>query len=194
MWRFGAVLCLLVIGCNSARSPEQPPQPASESPAVDLQRFERLIHRGINEFRIGEGLGALAWDGELHDIAEAHSHNMAQEDYFSHVSPSGATPSDRAGEADYECRKHFEGRIYTGIGENIYYTSQYESYRITRRGAEQSVQYDWKSLRELADEVVTGWINSPDHRRNILTRRYTREGIGAFLRDDYRIYVTQNFC
>ena len=37
-------------------------------------------------------------------------------------------------------------------------------------------------------------MNSPGHRENILTGVFDREGIGVEITQDYKVYVTQNFC
>ena len=40
-----------------------------------------------------------------------------------------------------------------------------------------------------AEEVVSGWVNSPSHKANLLYPDFTSEGIGV-----YNGYVTENFC
>ena len=42
-------------------------------------------------------------------------------------------------------------------------------------------------------EVVTGWMNSPDHRDNILDPEFTHLGVGVRLGGEYRIYWVQLF-
>jgi len=52
----------------------------------------------------------LAWSPALGMAAQAHSRAMAQEDYFAHTDPNGATPYNRARAAGYRGRQ---------VGENI---------------------------------------------------------------------------
>ena len=189
-------LCLLLFtlaACSSAerRTSLPPPSAAQERP---IDGLARLIHEEVNAYRADQGLPRLTWNAELAEIARRHSLDMAERDYFSHESPEGTSPTGRAQRSDYECRKQRGNRIRTGIGENIYATSQYESYRVTRRGEERTISFDWKSLSDVADEVVNGWIRSPGHRQNLVNDWYSMEGIGVVRRDDYRIYVTQNLC
>ena len=54
--------------------------------------------------------------------------------------------------------------------------------------------YNWSSTDEIAERAVTGWMNSPGHRQNILTPRYEIEGIGVAFSADNKIYITENFC
>lgn len=53
---------------------------------------------------------ALAWNAVLGAVAEAHSRDMANRKFFSHLGPDGRTPGDRAELAGY---------LGTQLGENI---------------------------------------------------------------------------
>ena len=48
------------------------------------------------------------------------------------------------------------------------------------------------TLKDLAFRIVDGWMNSPGHRKNILTETYDREGIGIGAEES--VWVTQNSC
>lgn len=113
---------------------------------------------------------------------------MAQNDYFSHESPSGETRSDRYDEFGYDCRADIDGsRYYTGA-ENILYT-----YYDTNVGTEDgTVRYT--NADELARGIVRGWMNSEGHRDNILMDAWDDEGIGIYVTPDGKVYATQNFC
>ncbi len=54
--------------------------------------------------------------------------------------------------------------------------------------------YDWKSLNEIADSTVKGWMASSGHRQNTLEKNYSRAGIGAAIAADGQVYITQVFC
>jgi len=41
---------------------------------------------------------------------------------------------------------------------------------------------------------VRGWMDSPGHRKNILTPHWRNEGVGVFLSPDEKVFITQNFC
>ena len=80
-----------------------------------------------------------------------------------------------------------------GVGENLFKTALYGSYRVQTTGRDTSRAYAWKTLGQLAEEVVQGWLSSPPHRRNLLGERYDRHGLGVQIADD-RVYVTQVLC
>ena len=49
----------------------------------------------INQERERHGEGALVANVKLTHAAQAHSRDMANEDYFSHIAPNGETPLQR---------------------------------------------------------------------------------------------------
>jgi uncharacterized protein YkwD len=53
----------------------------------------------VNEARVDAGCGALTADPGLAAVARAHSADMRDRDYFSHTSPEGLSPFDRAEQA-----------------------------------------------------------------------------------------------
>ena len=54
--------------------------------------------------------------------------------------------------------------------------------------------YDWKSRQEIAQSTVDGWMDSLDHRKNILDETFDQEGIGVVIAEDDKVFITQNFC
>ncbi len=113
-------------------------------------------------------------------------------DYFRHDNLLGQSPSDRAAQAGYRCRKDYGSYYSEGIAENIFQTSLYSSYTTTLGGL--VVSRDYMALEEIASQIVDGWMDSPGHRENILETSYDKEGSGAVVSADEKVYVTQNFC
>lgn len=154
---------------------------------TDLPAIEREIHRLINAERQNHGLGSLDWQDEIAAIARAHSQDMGTYRYFDHINPQGESPTDRAVRSGYPCRKF---RSY-GLAENILqaelYSSQTMIWFVIPAGK------DWDSVDELAERSVQSWMFSPGHRRNILTAKYDRAGVGGAIVGE-TIYLTQNFC
>jgi len=64
----------------------------------------------INEERRKNGAGLLVFNQALITAAQNHATDMANRNYFSHISPQGTTPADRAAAAGYPSRS---------VGENI---------------------------------------------------------------------------
>ena len=169
-----------------------PAGPAQDDPyPISPATLADRVHELINEQRVTGGLPALSSDPALTDIAENHSADMAANNYFSHVSPSGQTPTDRGTAAGYTCRKEY-GSYYTyGIAENIFQNNLYTTVTYYSNG---TYVYDWNSQEQIAQTTVGGWMNSTGHRKNILTPTYDREGIGVAISSDDKVYITEDFC
>ncbi|QUC65421.1 CAP domain-containing protein [Nitrosopumilus sp. K4] len=165
--------------------------PINKKPVIDKIKLEFQVHHLTNQYRLQNGLAALSFDDELSNIARHHSQDMASRNYFSHDSPEGNDPTDRASSQGYRCHKVIGNLIYEGIAENIFQNNLYDTVWYTN-GIPTS--YDWNTLEELATSTVDGWMDSPGHRQNILTKTFDREGIGVEIADDDKVYITQNFC
>jgi len=144
------------------------------------KQAEMEVHRLINLERVKHGLKTLEYDEKLSSVAKSHSIDMANNEYFSHETPEGLNPTDRAGKADYVCRYQIGNLIYSGIGENIHMVE----------GSSVSL---WSSPESIAELAVSGWMDSPGHKKNILTSNFSSEGIGVYI-STFTIHVTQNFC
>jgi uncharacterized protein YkwD len=150
-------------------------------PEVRIPALEQKIHQMINVQRQSNDREALVWDQALANVARAHSEDMAKRGYFKHVNPEGLTPMKRAAAAGYTCNL---------MGENIYQNNLY-SRVITEK---KRTTYDWNSMDQIAATTSSGWMNSPDHKQNILDKGYTRTGIGVAVASDDKVYITQMFC
>jgi uncharacterized protein YkwD len=106
----------------------------------------------LNAERSARGLAALHIDRRLTRSALGHSRDMVENGYFAHESLSGATFDARIARTGWT-----RGRSRWGVGENL----------------------AWGSLsRAPARAIVSAWMDSPGHRRNILERRFRTIGIG----------------
>ncbi len=177
-----------------------PPQPPSSSltsstpgaPYIDPAALEGRVHELINVQRGQNGLSSLSYDPFLADIARGHSWDMVTRNFFEHINPDGLLARDRGLAAGYPCIRVVKGGSYNGISENLYQGNRYDSYYSNAGGIITS--YNWSSVDDIAERAVTGWMNSPGHRQNILTTRYQLEGIGVSFSSDNKIYITENFC
>jgi uncharacterized protein YkwD len=132
---------------------------ASRCPGADvvpgpagLTEARRATFCLLNHERRVYGLRLLRPNTDLRDAAQAYSVAMVDEHFFGHVSPEGSTLLSRVRDTAYPFRSH--GWM---LGENI-------AWGAGRRGRPRA--------------VVRAWMRSPGHRRNILTARFTRVGIG----------------
>jgi uncharacterized protein YkwD len=166
--------------------------PAPHNPyTISTTALEERVHDLINEERTAQGLSALDTDPALAAIARAHSEDMAAQQYFAHVNPQGQDATARGDAAGYSCKKTY-GTYYTyGIAENLFLNNLYSS---ATYYSNRETEYTWNSPEEIAQTTVSGWMNSPGHRENILTPTYDREGIGVAIGTDDRVYITEDFC
>ena len=136
---------------------------------VESDAIEAAIHDLVNEHREDHDAGVVDHDGAIASMARTHSHDMATRDYFSHMSPEGDGPHDRM-DAMFpsDCR---------AVGENL---AMVRSVGVT-------------TDEELAERIVEGWLESDDHRENMLHNRWDRQGIGIYLAND-TAWATQKFC
>lgn len=79
--------------------------------AGNIAPSERTLLCLVNVYRAASGLPVLAHDPSLRTAARGHSEDMVSRGYFSHTSPDGSGPRERAIAAGYPSD--------AGIGENI---------------------------------------------------------------------------
>ncbi len=121
--------------------------------ASNTARIVRSTLCLINSQRRHFGLVPLVEDTRLDHAAQAHSDDMVAHGYFDHVSPSGSTPEGRLTAVGY-----LTGNVGYEVGENI----------------------AWGTLNlGTPGSIVTAWMNSPDHRANILRAVFRQTGIGV---------------
>ena len=146
---------------------QTPPQnivaPAANTFASQV---EADVLADTNAQREQNGLPALAANATLASVASAHSADMLANKYFSHT--------DRQG-CDAACRITNAGYSWQDAGENIHMMS---GYQLDAAGA--------------AQKIVTDFMNSPEHRANILNTSYEDIGIGVAVSGD-TVYTTQDF-
>ena len=163
------------------------------APRYEVAELERLVHELVNLKRTQGGPPALASDAALSAVARGHSEDMAaQGGYFDHESSAGLSPSDRAEEAGYRCRKDYDTYYTEGIAENIYQGWLYGSTTYVLPvpiGVK-----DYLSPRAIAAGAADGWMDSPGHRENILNPAYDRVGTGVAIAQDEHVLIIQNFC
>jgi uncharacterized protein YkwD len=96
-------LIILAAACQESTT-----EPLLEAGTLDpeVEAFVTLM----NDHRVSVGCSRLAWHVGVADVAQAHSDDMVERDFFSHTNPDGDTPFDRLSNA---------GISYTLAAENI---------------------------------------------------------------------------
>jgi len=86
--------------------------PPGDTPSETERALALEVFALINEERADYGLPALLWHDGVAQVAYEHSVDMDVRDYFSHVTPEGLSPGQRATAAGIE---------WSAYGENIAY-------------------------------------------------------------------------
>lgn len=157
--------------------------------SVNETELEYAVHEKVNEKRAEKGLPALEFDRGLQTVAKNYSRQMSNEQFFGHVTPDGENFRDRYEAADYECNRAINETHRSRGGENLART-QYGEPVETEWG---SVE-EYTSQEDLAEGIVESWMNSTEHRENMLSENWARQGIGVHITEENAVYVTQNFC
>jgi len=157
-------------------------------PVADV---ERHVHELINAERAKARLQTLKLDEKLSAIARAHSQDMAERGFFSHINPEGKNPTARGEAADYTCRVVEARYVRVGLAENIYGT---KAYRPVLHRPGPLPYYEMKTVEEVAIAAVHAWVESPGHRENLLRSVFTKTGVGVAISADDRVLITQMFC
>lgn len=191
LMRAGLLLISALLVSCAGPLPRTGPLPEQRTrPTIRGPELERQIHVLINKERRKHGLTLLEWKETLAVVARKHSRDMAKRGFFSHYSPEGNDFSYRYRQEGFTCGVPVGRTIYQG-GENIALNHLYDSVIMVNGAA---TSYDWNSQNKIAETTVQGWMNSPGHRKNILTPYFKSEGIGVVIAPDDKVYITQNFC
>lgn len=163
---------------NSTGAPPAVPiaPPAGTRPAIvqSAPVLEQQFIEKINAERTQRGLGALTVDPVLMRAAAEHSHEMCAQNYLDHHSPTPGMTTPM--------KRYLKTLMDTGadrpealtVGENISY------------GSVPNNQYT-------ADFGHKVFMNSPEHRANLLQPRYTKVGLGVCRNAKGEVWVTEMF-
>lgn len=120
----------------------------AEGPLTPDQESEAEMLEMVNRERTRAGLRPLRRDEQLRQAARAHSREMLELGYFSHTSPEGSSPADRAGRA---------GARFAIVGENLAYAP---TVQIAHEGLMNSPGHRANILRAEFGRVGIGVIRS----------------------------------
>jgi uncharacterized protein YkwD len=165
MSRLSLRLIPIFLGAAVIASVGAAASPTPAAAALNVESAESYVARLINADRARHGLRAVRLDSRLMVIAGRRSADMAQRGYFSHTQPDGRTVFDMISAARI--------RWYSA-GEIIAWNN-------------------WPQLDASARTANRGWLNSPGHRRLIMSRDYNYMGVGLALADDGKRYWTVVF-
>jgi uncharacterized protein YkwD len=134
---------------------------------------EALIIVLINEQRQEYELGTLSEDALLASLAGEHSTSMVENGFFGHERYPGERPID------------YNQPPGTVRGENL-----------AKIPTQQYIPGPYLTLQEVCEWAVSGWMESPGHRANILDPRFDKTGVGVAFSEEGAftyLYITQIF-
>ncbi len=134
------------------------------SAALAQSALELEVLQRTNQVRTERGLRPLQWDALAYKAALGHAQDMLRRNFFAHQNPDGLGAAERMRAA---------GVLEVTVGENLASFEGYPDPEIPRRS-------------------LTGWMNSPGHRANLLKPEFTHLGV-ALVRQGRQVMVVQNF-
>jgi uncharacterized protein YkwD len=139
------------------------------------QMVEAYIAEKTNIYRSYVGSPPLTHTVELSYLAKMHATDMATRNYFSHYTPEGLSPMDRAQALGFPREKMGKwGVVHEGVAENI--VKIYEGKVV---GSGYSGFVDGTDPESVATVMLLEWISSPSHHATLINDRLDSFGIGV---------------
>jgi uncharacterized protein YkwD len=150
--RRAALLALLAAVAAVTALAAAPAPAAAATEITAAKKLETAVIQRTNAVRKAHGRNPLRAATRLNRAGRQHVVNMARHGYFAHRWSNG----DPFGTW---IRRYWPGSGYRSwsAGENLY----------------------WEGPSTTARRIVRAWMNSPGHRRNLLSRDWRRVGVGA---------------
>lgn len=148
---------------------------------VDEALLNAAIFYETNKQRAAQKVSEFVFDAALSRAAQGHSNDMVSRDFFSHTSPIATKKEliDRVKlegiSTSYVGENIIQGFVIQ-IGEDPYYPPSTPGGDFTRADGSVIGMYNYSKF---AAYLVTRWMNSPGHRRNILDTQFTKLGCGS---------------
>lgn len=131
---------------------DRAPATASASAITQVPGLEAQVLTAINQLRREQGLTPLRLNRALSLAALGHSVSMAEHGFFRHAGYDGSSFWRRI-----KPRYRPRPGAYWGVGENMV----------------------WASPGLSSDQALQMWLNSPPHRKNLLTPAWREIGLGG---------------
>jgi uncharacterized protein YkwD len=158
------VFSVLLAGIAAMTASALDPQPARAADGGYVQKCgggeillneqEEMVFALHNQVRAEHGLRPFCVHPRLQEAARAHSQEMIDKDYAAHESFNGETVKQRLKRFGYGFARY----SYYAYGENIAWGS---------------------GTQGTPESAFDFWMNSPDHRPNILSEKFRQVGVGA---------------
>jgi uncharacterized protein YkwD len=148
-----AIQCILFALCSTASASTACPSDLDVPDATTAPTAASALFCDVNELRAQNDLAPLRWDWRLWAAAERMAVDMSARHFFSHVTPDGLTLADRV--------------VPTG------YLPDNDTWLLTENLA-------WgQGVLSSPLSIAYGWMDSPEHRVNLLDPAVQDVGIGV---------------
>ena len=135
----------------------------ASKPQAELNDYENAVAAYINDYRVANGLNAIAYEPTLTYVAKYRSQDLIDRNYWSHYTPEGTTVFN----------------LFKANGVK---------YKIGGENLGQATPADIGT----PEAFMNAWQNSPSHNANMLRTGYNYIGVGMVENGD-RIVVTTVF-
>lgn len=145
-------------------------------PPRNETEIEQTVFQMTNNERMNVGVYPLSYNQELSILAKEHSEDMIKRGYFSHDTPEGLSPTDRALKKGIYVTKDYGFYYQVGIGENImdmpitiipFFITVPDCFIVLTNHQIVQCSFD-------------GWKKSSGHYSNMINPSYTEIGIGVY--------------
>ncbi len=165
---------------------------------IDYPRLNAAIFFVTNEARVKNGRKPLNFALELERSAYLHAKSMVEQNFFSHENPHEKERKS------VEQRARLAGIKNPFVAENIatHFGIKYEAgtpvYPVDRNLGTFSYSGEGALIPNhtylsFAEGIVKQWLNSPGHRRNLLSKDALQLGCGAYFYRDANFHNMPNF-
>jgi uncharacterized protein YkwD len=162
-----------------AGTPSSATGPAGDN--LNETRIESLVVQELNRKRDRRDIHRLTAHPGLSSVAGEYAETMAEYGDSGHEL-GGTTPQQRYLQSDVACR-------YTGENAaKTWYQTEFDTLSDT---------YYFANATELANGLISQWMDSQGHRRNMLSERHTAVGVGIEIVEEdgrWAVYAVQDFC
>lgn len=147
-----AVLLAALLSAVALTAPAAARNEGPRASASGVSALEAAVLANVNQIRAQHGLGALKMSRRLSAAADQQSEAMGAKGFFSHSSADGTAFWKRI-------RKYYSDRNYRywSVGENLL----------------------WSSPDVDASGALDMWMQSPEHRANLLSKSWREIGLSA---------------
>ncbi|MGB1103047.1 MAG: CAP domain-containing protein [Crocinitomicaceae bacterium] len=183
-------LVLLTFVLGTLFSFGQTPADIIDPGHVNIKYLEHLIKIKIDSVRNDYDCAPLVNDSILYMAARHHANYMQQNGRLTHYEDNNE---------DYKTPQHrvsFYGAPHYLVGENVLKTRANDNVKskvkknVSRKGY---IYFNTNSYGGLADNIVSGWVNSEGHFKNIINPNYQVTGLAVGYKDG-QIYACQKFA